>query len=156
MKVDGIISRSHRISILFCTLTLIVSLWFEKACAANNLSSAEIDRKEGEISRNVSTASPSNHTSTRNLSSVLSRNREALIRSAYVFGGLCILVIIYMGFKSLRLRNRKSSKRNSAQKYLPLSSGRRSGGVVPFEDDEDEDEDTLFESTHPSGSGKPS
>ena len=92
----------------------------------------------------------SNRTTTRNLGSMFSHNRDALIRSTYLFGGLCLLALIYFGFRSLRLSRRKSGKRTGTRKYLPLSTGGRDvQELVPFDGD-DEDEDTLFDTSQPS------
>ena len=92
----------------------------------------------------------SNHTTTRSFSNMFTHNRDALIRSSYVFGGLCLLALVYFGFRSLHLRRRKTSKRTGTRRYLPLSTGGRDvQELVPFDGD-DEDEDTLFDTSRPS------
>jgi hypothetical protein len=99
--------------------------------------------------------SPNNQT--WNYGSSFIPNKDALIRSTYVFGGLCFLAILYFVFRTCRLRRRRgSSRRTGTRKYRPLNSGAGSQEMEPLGDggDDDEDEDTLFDSqpstvTHP-------
>jgi len=143
-----------------CAIVFYLSLLLEEVRAINLVSSTPSYQEDGEVVANVSTVptaaadsfqtESSNRTTTRNLGSMFSHNRDALIRSTYVFGGLCLLALIYFGFRSLRLSRRKSGKRTGTRKYLPLSTGGRDvQELVPFDGD-DEDEDTLFDTSQPS------
>lgn len=143
-----------------CAIVFYLSLLLEEVRAINLVSSTPSYQEDGEFVANVSTVptaaadsfqtESSNRTTTRNLGSMFSHNRDALIRSTYVFGGLCLLALIYFGFRSLRLSRRKSGKRTGTRKYLPLSTGGRDvQELVPFDGD-DEDEDTLFDTSQPS------
>jgi len=143
-----------------CAIVFYLSLLLEEVRAINLMSSTPSYQEDGEVVANVSTVptaaadsfqtESSNRTTTRNLGSMFSHNRDALIRSTYVFGGLCLLALIYFGFRSLRLSRRKSGKRTGTRKYLPLSTGGRDvQELVPFDGD-DEDEDTLFDTSQPS------
>ena len=87
-------------------------------------------------------------------------NKAALIRSSYVFGGLCFLAIIYFALRTCRLRRRRgsASRRTGTRKYRPLNSGAGSQEMEPLGDggdNEDEDEDTLFDTSQPSHVTRP-
>lgn len=81
-------------------------------------------------------------------------NKAALIRSIYVFGGLCFLAVLYFIFRTWRLRRRRGSagRRTGTRKYRPLNTGAGSQEMEPLGagDDGDEDEDTLFDNAQPS------
>lgn len=87
-------------------------------------------------------------------------NKAALIRSTYVFGGLCFLAILYFIFRTCRLRRRRGSagsRRTGTRKYRPLHTG---AGIQEMEplgggDNEDEDEDTLFETSQSPSAVRP-
>lgn len=85
-------------------------------------------------------------------------NKEALIRSFYVFGGLCFLAILYFVFRTCRLRRRRgTARRTGTRKYHPLNAGSGSQEMEPLGDgrDDDEDEDTLFDTSQPSNVAHP-
>jgi hypothetical protein len=85
-------------------------------------------------------------------------NKDALIRSSYVFGGLCFLAILYFVFRTCRLRRRRGTgRRTGTRKYRPLNSGAGSQEMEPLGDggDDDEDEDTLFDTSQPSNVTRP-
>lgn len=97
--------------------------------------------------------SPKNQTWMSNYGSSFIPNKDALIRSSYVFGGLCFLAILYFVFRTCRLRRRRGTgRRTGTRKYRPLNSGAGSQEMEPLGDggDDDEDEDTLFETSKPS------
>jgi len=144
--------------ILNCAIAFYLNLLFEDTRADNLLSSTESYQKE--VATNASTLSTaaegsiqpdnSNHTTTRNLSSLFSHNRDALIRGFYVFGGLCVIVLFYFGIRSVHSSRRKNNKRAGTRRYIPLSTGGRDvQELVPFDGDDD-DEDTLFDTSRPS------
>lgn len=84
-------------------------------------------------------------------------NKEALIRSSYVFGGLCFLAILYFVFRTCRLRRRRgTARRTGTRKYHPLNAGTGNQEMEPLGDggDDDEDEDTLFDTSQPSSTAQ--
>ena len=95
------------------------------------------------------------------MADIATRNWPAVVRSTYVFGALCLLAIIYFGIRTWRLgRRRGGARRTGTRKYQPLqrkasaSGGSSSGRLLSHEmeplgaaDLNDDDEDTLFETT---------
>ena len=85
--------------------------------------------------------------------SIVTRNWDAMVRSSYVFGGLCLLAIVYLAFRTWRLRRRRGgARRTGTRKYLPLHAGRQQNQqeMEPLgqaDDDDDENEDTLFDTS---------
>lgn len=74
-------------------------------------------------------------------------NKDALMRSFYVFGALCVIVMFYLAFKALRLRRRRA-RRTGTRKYRPLNpgSGHEMEPLDTAGDNDEDDEDTLFDS----------
>jgi len=83
---------------------------------------------------------------------------DALVRSSYVLGGVCLLALVYLALRTLRLRRRRASGRRStgSRKYQPLNrlaSHQHQQEISPLgrqldDDEEDDDvEDTLFETS---------
>lgn len=116
---------------------------------------------------NVTASVASNGTTTLNtMTDMATRNWPAVVRSTYVFGALCLLAIIYFGIRTWRLgRRRGGARRTGTRKYQPLQRG--GGGAASASgsstserllshemeplgagaDLNDEDEDTLFETS---------
>ena len=99
--------------------------------------------------KNAKNSSDSIPLTVKNFGEVLTRNKDALFRSIYVFGGLCLLVVIYFGFRTWRLRRRRNTRRAGARKYLPLQTSSQTHEMEPLEqvNDDEEDEDTLFDTS---------
>lgn len=114
------------------------------------LASAPQTVKESIVARNQT-----NESLVHNISNIVAENRDALLRSFYVFGGLCLIALLYLGFRTLRLHRRRTGRRTGTRKYLPLKTrGQETHELEPFSNGgEDEDEDTLFDtSTHQAAS----
>ena len=77
-----------------------------------------------------------------------------MLRSFYVFCGLGFLALLYFVIRTCRLRRRRgAARRTGTRKYLPLNAGGSgSQELEPLgQANEDDDEDTLFDTSQPSG-----
>ncbi len=87
-------------------------------------------------------------------------NTDALIRGAYVFGGLCFLAVLYLAVRTCRLRRRRrnitgrrTGSRSGSKQYFPLgNAGSQEMEPLGGGGDDEEDEDTLFDNVQ-QGSG---
>lgn len=69
------------------------------------------------------------------------------------------MAVVYFAVRTCRLRQRRRSggRRTGSRKYQPLGINGGSHEMEPLGDggEDDEDEDTLFETSQPGGTGKP-
>ncbi|KAI9556907.1 hypothetical protein GHT06_016701 [Daphnia sinensis] len=163
---------SFRFFIALCLVLMIVRDTLSSGENAQQTSSGDEQKKLLETQNNANNSSTSPALKVDGTESKLNQtwisgsgpmpsfipNKEALIRSFYVFGGLCFLAILYFVFRTCRLRRRRgTARRTGTRKYHPLNAGSGSQEMEPLGDgrDDDEDEDTLFDTSQPANVAHP-